>query len=167
MQLKKFPDIPVSTREEHHVLHQGFQGNPCCNLRGTPSFLPRLEKNQEILPSTRDEALCCCNISSENPPFLLSLERVIDTLDATQEVPQHTRLHSRGTPSVPPQLKKSPVFPSSSRDEGPFPCFVGKGIPDFPSHLKRRQSQLGTRMELQGSCHNSKDSNVPMHSRHT
>ena len=104
----------------------------------------------------RNEALFCCGISREIPPSLLSLKRVLDTLDATQEVPRHTRLHSRGTPSIPPQLKKSPVFPSSSRDEGPFPCFVGRGIPAFPSHLKRRWSELETREELQGSCHNSK-----------
>ena len=43
----------------------------------------------------------------------------------------------------------------SSRHEGPLAYFFGKGIPAFPSHLKRSQSQLETREELQGSCHNS------------
>ena len=42
-----------------------------------------------------------------------------------------------------------------------FTCFVGKGIPAFPSHLKRRQSQLETREELQGLCHNSKRTRCP------
>ena len=97
-----------------------------------------LEKNQEILPSTRDEALAHYSISREIPPCLLSLKRVLDTLYTTQEVLRHSCLHSRGTLIFPPQLKKSPVFPSSSRDEGPFPCFICKGIPTFPSHLKRR-----------------------------
>ena len=119
-------------------------------------MLLQLEKNQEILPSTRDEALFHCGILREFPPFFLSLERVLDTLEATQEVSRHPHLHSRGTPRVPPQLKKSPGFSSSSREEGPFPGFVWKGIPAFPSHTKRRQSQLNTREELQGSCHNSK-----------
>ena len=76
--------------------------------------MPQLEKNQEILPSMRDEALYLCGISREIPPSLLSLERFLDTLEATQKVPQHTSSHSRGPPSVPPQLKKSPGFPSSS-----------------------------------------------------
>ena len=49
--------------------------------------MPQLEKNQEILPSMQDEALFCCSISREIPPSLLSLQRVLDTLDATQEVP--------------------------------------------------------------------------------
>ena len=81
--------------------------------------------------------------------------KVLETLDATQEVTGHTRLHSRRTPRVPPQHRKSHGFPSSSQDEGPFPCFIGKGIPVFPWHLKRRRSQHENREELQGSCHNS------------
>ena len=92
--------------------HEWVSG-PHCNSRGTPNFLPQLRKNQEILPSTRDEALSHYGISRENPPSVLCLQRVIDTLEATQEVPRHTRLHSSGTPSVPPQLKKKPGFPSS------------------------------------------------------
>ena len=107
------------------------------------------------------EAPLCCHISREIPPFLLSLKRVIDTIEATQEVPRHTRLHSRGTPKGPPQLKKSPGFPSSSREDGLFPCFVEKGIPAFPSYLKRSRSHLDTREELQGSCHYFKKPRCP------
>ena len=102
---------------------------PRHNSRGTPCSLPQLEKNHEILHSTRDEAPFRCGISREIPPSLLSLDRFLDNLDATQEVPRHPRLHSRGTPRVPPQLKQSPIFASSSRAEGPFPCTLGKGIP--------------------------------------
>ena len=119
-------------------------------------MLPQLEKNQEILPSMRDEALFCCGISREIPPALLNLKRVLDTIEATQEVPGHTRLHSRGTLGVLPQLKKSPGSPSSSREEGPFPCFIVEGIPAFPLHLKRKLSPLDYREELQGSCHHFK-----------
>ena len=84
-----------------------------------------------------DKAPFHCGVSREIEPFFLSLERVLDTLDETQEVPRYTCLYLRGTPSVLPQLKKSLIFPSSSRDEGPFPCFVGKGILVFLSDLKR------------------------------
>ena len=102
---------------------------PCHNSKGTTSFLPQLEKNREILPSTRDKALFHCDVSREIPSSLLHPKRVLDTLDSTQEVSQHTCLHWRWSPRVPSKLKKSPVFPSSSRDEGPFPCFFGKGNP--------------------------------------
>ena len=60
--------VPVITREEPQVSY----GN---------------SKKKEILTSTKDEALFRCGISREIPPSLLSLERVLDTLDATQEVP--------------------------------------------------------------------------------
>ena len=99
----------------------------------------------------QDEAFFQCCVWREIPPSLLSLERVIDTLEATQQVPLHPRLHLRGMLRVPPQLKGSPGFPSTSREKGPFPCFVRKGIPVLPSHLKLRLSHLDTREELQWS----------------
>ena len=92
----------------------------------------------------------------EIPPSLLSLQSVLDTFDATQEFPGHIHLHSRGTSRVPPQLKKSPSFPSSSQDQGPFSYFVKKEIPGFPSHLKMKRYQLEPQEELKGSCHHSK-----------
>ena len=135
-------------------------------MAGSLSSLSYLERNlkfpattrekQDILPSTLDEAIFGCSVLREIPPSLLSLERVLDTLEATQEIPRHTHLHSRGTPRVPPQLKKTLGFPSSSRHEGPFPCFVGKGIPTFLRHLKWRWSQIEPREELQGLCYHSK-----------
>ena len=50
------------------------------NSRGTPSFMLQLEKPQEILPSTQDEAPFHCSILREFPSSLLSLKRVLDTL---------------------------------------------------------------------------------------
>ena len=82
-------------------------------------------------------------------------------LDVIQEVPRHTHLHSRETPRIPPQLKYSPVFPSSSRDEGQFPCFVKKAILAFPSQVKRRSSQIESGEECQGSRHHSKRPECP------
>ena len=93
-----------------------------------------------------DEVVFHCDVSGAIPPSLLSLERVLDTLEATQEVPEPTRIHSRGTPMVPPQLKKSPGFPSSSQEEDPF-HFFGKGIAAFPLFLNERRSQCDTREE--------------------
>ena len=50
-------------------------------------MLLQLEDNQEILPSMRDEALFHFGVSREIPPSLLSLERVLDPLEAIEEVP--------------------------------------------------------------------------------
>ena len=139
---------------------------PHRNLRGTPSFLPQLEKNQEILPSMRDMAHFHCGISRETPPSLLNFERGLDILDVSQELCQHTRLHSRGIPSVLTQLKKSHVFPSSSRDEGPFPCFIGKAIP--LSNRTSRGGGLNLKFERKSRSRAtiSKDSNFPIDSRY-
>ena len=37
-----------------------------------------------------------------------------------------------------------------AREEGSFPCVLGKEFPAFPSHLKRRRSPKERREELQG-----------------
>ena len=44
----------------------------------------------------------------------------------------------RGTLNFLPQLKKSPVFPSSTRDDSRLPCIAWKGMLTSPSHLERR-----------------------------
>ena len=105
----------------------------------------------------RAEALFHCGVSREIPLTLLSPERVLDTLEDTQEVPCHLRLNSRGISSVPPQLKKSPGSPSSSREEGPILCLVGEEILAFPSHLKRRRSPLTLKRNSRGRATISKD----------
>ena len=56
----------------------------------------------------RTKVIFHCGVSREIPPSLLSPKRVLEILDATQDVPRHHCLHSRGTLKVPPQLKKSP-----------------------------------------------------------
>ena len=74
---------------------------------------------------------------------------VLHTLAATQEVPRHTRLHSRGSTRVPPTSRGAPFPPHSSRG-GIFPFVVGKELPALLSHLKRRCSPQERREELQG-----------------
>ena len=123
----------------------------------TPSFPLQLKKNHEINLSTLDEVHFCCSASRAILSSLSKLKRRLDSLYATQEVPRDTLCSSRGTPSFPPQREKSPVFPTSSPDEGWFPCFNSRGIPTFPSHFKRRPvSPIATWVELRGSCHKLK-----------
>ena len=82
-------------------------------------------------------------------PNLWNFQRVLHTLAATQEVPRHTGLHSRGSTRVPPTSRGAP-FRLLAREERSLPCVVGKEFPAFPSHLKRRRSPKERREELQG-----------------
>ena len=82
-------------------------------------------------------------------PNLWNFQRVLHTLAATQEVPRHTRLPSRGSTRV-PSTSEQTRFRILAREEGSFPCVVGREFPTFPSHLKRRRSPQERREELQG-----------------
>ena len=73
-------DFPGATREAPGVPRQ------------TLRILLQLEKNHEVLPLSRDEAISRCRVSREIPHSLLKFETVLDTLDATQKVPRHTSL---------------------------------------------------------------------------
>ena len=128
---------------------------PHRNWRGTPSFLLQLENNHEILPSMRDEDFFHCNVSSEIPPSLLSLERVLDTLDATQEVPRHTRLHSRGSMKVPHTSRGAPFPPPSSR-WGILSLFRRERIPGVPVASQENALSTGKARWTPGSCHHFK-----------
>ena len=74
----------------------------------------------------------------EIPRSLLEVERELDTLYETPEASRNTHPHSRGTLSLQPKPKKFRFFPSSTRNEGQIPCFIWKGMPTSPTHLKRR-----------------------------
>ena len=61
-------------------------------------------------------------------------------------IPVSTRLETRESHPHPEEYR----FRPHAREEGSFPCVVGKEFPVFPSHLKRRQSPQERREELQG-----------------
>ena len=63
---------------------------------------------------------------------------VIHTIAATQEVPRHTRLDSRGSTRVLPTSRGAP-FPPHTREEGSFPAWSGKN-----SRRSRRMSRGGS-----------------------
>ena len=72
-------------------------------------------------------------------PTLWNFQRVLHTLAATQQVPGYTRLHSRGSTSVPPTSRGAPLPPPSSRG-GILSPQARERFPAFPLHLKRRRS---------------------------
>ena len=70
---------------------------------------------------------------------MLLLEKCLDIPVSTREEARESRPHPEET-----------RFCLIAREEGSFPCVVGKEFPAFPSHLKRRRFQQERREELQG-----------------
>ena len=70
---------------------------------------------------------------------MLQLKKFPDIPVSTREVARQSRTHP-----------EEPRFRLQAREEGSFPCVVGKEFPVFPSHLKRRPSPQESREELQG-----------------
>ena len=70
---------------------------------------------------------------------LLQLKKFRDIPVYTPEEARESRPHP-----------EEPQFRLLAREEGSFPCVIGKKFPAFPSHLKRRRSPQERREELQG-----------------
>ena len=62
------------------------------------------------------------------------------------DIPVRTQEEAAGSRPHPEDLR----FRLVARDEGSFPCLVGKEFPAFPSHLKRRRPPKERGEELQG-----------------
>ena len=62
------------------------------------------------------------------------------------DIPDSTREEARESRPQP----EEPRFRLLAREEGSFPCVVGKEFPAFPSHLNWRRSPQERREELQG-----------------
>ena len=67
-------------------------------------------------------------------------------LNKFRDIPVSTREEARESRPHP----EDPRFRLLAREEGSFPCVVGKEFPVYPSHLKRRRSPQERREELQG-----------------
>ena len=67
-------------------------------------------------------------------------------LNKFPELPVSTREEARESRPHP----EEPRFRILAREEGSFPCVLGKEFRAFPSHLKRRRSPQERREELQG-----------------
>ena len=100
-------------------------------------------------------------------PNLWNFQRVLHTLAATQEVPRHTRLHSRGSRRVPPTSRGAPFLPPSSRG-GILSLRVWERIPDVPVASEEEALSTGKARGTPGSCHHSQSPrDVSVHSRET
>ena len=70
---------------------------------------------------------------------MLQLKKFPDIPVSTREEARESRPHP-----------EEPRLRVLAREEGSFPCVVGKEFPAFPSQLKRRRSPQERREELQG-----------------
>ena len=70
---------------------------------------------------------------------MLQLKKFPDIPDSTPEEARESRPHP-----------EEPHVRLLAREEGSFPCVVGKEFPAFPSQFKRRRSPQKKREELQG-----------------
>ena len=85
-------------------------------------------------------------------PKLWNFQRVLHTVDATQEVPRHTRLHSRGSTRVPPTSRGAPFPPPSSRG-GILSLRGQERIPGLPVASQLEALSTGKARGTRGSCH--------------
>ena len=68
---------------------------------------------------------------------LLQLKKFPDVPVSTREEARESRPHP-----------EEPRFRLIAREEGSFPCVVGKAFQAYPSHLKRRRSPRERREEI-------------------
>ena len=87
---------------------------------------------------------------------LLQLKKFPDIPVSTREEARESRPHP-----------EEPRLRVLAREEGSFPCVVGKEFPAFPSHLKWRRSPQERREELQVRATFPESPNVSIHSRET
>ena len=85
----------------------------------------------------------------------MSPKRFLDTLEATQEVPRHPRLHSRGTPWVSTQPKE-PRFSLLILRGGSVSLLRQGGNSGITIAPQRVPSPFDAGEELQGSSHHFK-----------
>ena len=100
-------------------------------------------------------------------PNLWNFQRVLHTLAATQEVPRHTRLHSRGSTRVPPTSRGAP-FPPPSWRGGILSLRVRERITDDSVASVEEALSTGKARGTPGSCHHSQSPpDVSVHFRET
>ena len=78
-----------------------------------------------------------------------NFQRVLHTLAATQEVPRHTRLHSRGSTRVPPISRGAPFPPPCSRG-GILSLRALERIPVVPNASQEETLSTGKARGTQG-----------------
>ena len=93
-----------------------------------------------------------CGVSRLITSIIWNFQRVLHTLAATQEVPRHTRLHSRGSTRVPPTSRGAPFLPPSLR-RGILSLRGRERIPGLPVASQQVAHSTGMARGTPVSCH--------------
>ena len=129
--------------------------------------LPQLENIQKVFPSRRDEAHIRRDVSRLITSNIWNFRRVLHTLAATQEVPRHTRLHSRRSTRVPPTSRGAP-FPPPGYRGGILSLRGLDRIPGVPVASQEEALSTGKARGTPGSSHHSQSPpDISVHSRET
>ena len=175
--LQKYPKIHVSTGEENSGSgtdstqslkpRQRRERNPeraPNNWHGDWPFLRPPERVTEVPVVSREQMLELQKIHEVTPPGEMTPNSAeasrgfshlnsgtykgsftpLLQLNKYPDIPVSTREEARESCPHP----EEPRFRLLAREEGSFPCVVGKEFPAFPSHLKRRRSSQERREEL-------------------
>ena len=128
----------------------------CRNSRKSRRFSPP----GEMRPISNEASRGLSHLTSGTP-------RVLHTLAATQEVPRHTHLHSRGSTRVPTTSRGAPFPPPSSRG-GILSLRARERIPGVPVATQEEALSTGNARGTPGSCqHSQSPPDVSVHSRET
>ena len=131
---ERVAEVPVITQEK-----------PSCNMRKTRRFSPQSD--------LRPFSTACLE---RNPTFPPEPRKGLAKFEATQEVPRHPLLHSRGTSNGPTTTQEEPRFSLLIPRGGSVSMLRRGGNPGVPFTPQRRRSSLDARVELQGFCHHFK-----------
>ena len=130
-------------------------------------FLDPREGKSDTAATAREESARACPHSRRGLTPLVRLQKFLHTLAATQEVPRHTSLHSRGSTRVPPTSSGDPFPPPSSR-LGILSLRGRERIPGVPIATQEEALSKGKGRGRPGSCHHSQSPpDVSVHSRET
>ena len=113
--------------------------SPCCNSRKSRRFSPPGEMRPISAEAFRGQSHLTYGTSKGSFTTMLQLKKFPDITVSTREEARESRPHP-----------EEPRFRLLAREEGSFPCMIGKEFPAFPSHLKRRRSPQERREEFQG-----------------
>ena len=111
----------------------------CRNSRKSRRFSPPGEMRPISAEASRGSSHLTSGTSKGSFTPLLQLKKFPD-------IPVSTREDARDSRPQPEANR----FCLLAREEGSFPCMLGKDFPAFPWHLKRRRSPQERREELQG-----------------
>ena len=111
----------------------------CRNSRKSRRFSPPGEMRPISAEASGGQSHLTSGTSKGSFTTMLQLKKFPDITVSTREEARESRPHP-----------EEPRFRLLAREEGSFPCMIGKEFPAFPSYLKRRRSPQERREEFQG-----------------